>query len=247
MTTHPLITSAIQTLEDPNTPSVVERIAVRVVVEAVETGVLPGASAGVELVWAWIKRHPSDEPWGAGINAIDNERVRADVLDVLRRGDSGSGLIPVAFTMLEGAGHVMHVGDELLADLVERYSSGPFLWAVASLIARVQETRGVAPELLLATRDRWAASASPEARQQAAHLFVHLGDVDLAFAETMLADDFVAVRVAMADSLADLAEHAAPARPLLGGRLVAERHPAVRAALLRALAAIEDEMPQARS
>jgi hypothetical protein len=246
MKTHPLVSSAIEALENTDTSPAIQKIAVDAVIAAVQEGIVPSASTAVGLVWAWMKRNPECRVWAMGVGDIPNDAVRADAIEALRRTDGGTDFVDVALDVLSGRGHAAHIDDALLLELVERYPRDEHVRNVCGLVSAVHRARGLTRPLLLAIRDRWAASESHVAREQAVSLMSELPEVDLAFVEKMLADPSADVRVAMAQQLDASLEGVRLTLPPVEARLRVETHPSARAALLRAQAEIEDETPRRR-
>jgi hypothetical protein len=239
MKIHPLVSAAIDALEDVETSPTVQQLAVVLLLDALRERLVPGSSAAVGLVWRWVKRHPESHLWAGDLGSFADDAVRADAIDFLRHGDGAGDLIGIALGLLAGEGHASKIGDDLVMELVERFPDAN-VWAVRELVVAVNRTRGLTPSLLIAIRERWAASSSPIVREQAVALMFELADVDLALVAKMLDDPHADVRSAAAQRIVVNGEKARETIPLLEARLRIETHADARATLLRACAALED-------
>lgn len=212
-------------------------IAAEALLMAVNEGMPIPARTG-RVLWAWLQSVPATRPWRTTeyLGGIIDEDVRADALRILDLDDAGSDLRGVALDLLCGPTHAVHVHDDVLLRLLERLRCEEDVRQLRRLVEAVHRARGVAPALLLAIRDRLAGSSSPFVREAGVDLGVELAEPDVEFAATMINDPNADVRIAVAAQLEVGLFAADVALGLVEGRLRAESHPQVRAALLRAQA-----------
>ncbi|MBX3210753.1 MAG: hypothetical protein KF850_01835 [Labilithrix sp.] len=238
-----LLLVAVRTLEHSEVSVAMKTVATEALLSAAQNG-LPLPPRAPWLIWTLWTTNTSACSWRhvSVLGDIPDARVRAGAMAILEAKEVGEELRDLAVRVLVGVGHAAQVEDRLIMTMVERGHSVERAQEAVRLIEAVHAARGIAVEILRMVRDRWAATPTAAVREAAIAVTGQVTEPDIGFIERMLADPDADVRAAMAFEL----ERDLPGRELALGvveaRLRVEVHPRVRAALLRAQAALLDDM-----
>ena len=238
-----LSAAATATLEAPGADAGLKIAAVDALLSAMNEGItLPTTAAW--MIWSFWMTSPWSRGWRHAnrLGENPNDRIRADAIAVLDRNDSGEALRDLAIDVLVGSAHAAHVDDRFVLGLIDRATSGDHAREAVRLIEAVHAARVIPAGTLKLVRDRWAASTVSVVREQAVAVANEIAEPDVEFIEQMLADPDAEVRAVIAFGV----EREFPGRELAIGlidaRLRVEVHPRVRAALLRAQAALTEDL-----
>lgn len=238
-----LLLVAVRTLEHSEVSVAMKTVATEALLSAAQNG-LPLPPDGPWLIWNLWTTNTSACSWRhvSVLGDIPDAKVRAGAMAILEEKEVGEELRDLAVRVLVGVGHAAQVEDRLIMTMVERGRSGERAQEAVRLIEAVHAARGIAVEILRMVRDRWSASPIAAVRESAIAVAGQIADPDVTFIERMLADPAADVRSTMAFEV----EREMPGRELAVGlveaRLRVEVHPRVRAALLRAQAALIDDL-----
>jgi hypothetical protein len=230
-----LLLAAVRVLEDETIAPTFKVVASETLLTAVREGlILPTGSAW--LLWSYGKANPARDAYAMErLGSIDDADVRQDALATLFAATGGDER-DLAIHVLSGAGHALHITDEVLGHLVDRVRTGADARAAHRLIEATHRARDVSSELLRAIRDRFAASRLPEVREVSVAIAAEIAESDLAFVEKLLNDKNADVRYEMAHRLSLYLPGRELALDIIEARLAVEAHPEPRAGLLRAQA-----------
>lgn len=143
--TETLLAVAHRTLEEASASPPMRAAAAEAMLVFLREGIVLRREATRSL-WRWLVTMPSTIPWNAAdvIGRVDDEEVRASALAAFQDEESGHELRRLAGDVLGGEGHVQHLQDDVLLDLVERARSADDVSIVSPRVDREVPRRGAA-------------------------------------------------------------------------------------------------------
>ncbi len=225
----PLVRIALEVLEDDASAPGLRQVAGVTILAAFEAGVevAPGSHAAL---WRYLLGTGT----GASVLAryeIADQEVARDAIRILIDDDAGEDAGDLALGALRGS-NVRYVTDEDLVSIADRLTDEGKARRLTWLTERVNEERGLSPEILVGLRDRLAGADDPSVRAGAVEIAGLAARLDEAFAIRMLDDSAPPVRAAVADLLEKVDVLDRPlALVIVRRQLDVERHRSVLSAL----------------
>ena len=236
-----LLRVALDTLQSPETAPGLRSVACSALLTALDNAieVPPGTH------WACWKYLLGSDQSAASLHRheIHHPEVAADAVRVLLSPESGETAQDLAMAVLRGP-NVAAVTDQDIVTIADRVLSEGRSRRVTYLIERVHEHRGIAPEFLIALRDRLATAEDAAVRAAAVEVGALLPRLDVAFAVRLFGDSSALVRAAVADQLEKVEQRDRDrALQIIRDRLDHETHRSVLSACYAALATLIRRRP----
>ncbi len=236
-----LLRVALETLQDPSTAPGLRAVACSTLLAALDNAieVPPGAHMA-----CWRYLLGSDQSAAAlHRHELAHPEVAADAVRVLLNPHAGEAAQDLAMSVLRGP-NVSAVADVAIVALADSVLTEGRSRRVNYLIEQVHEHRGIAPEFLIALRDRFAASEDATVRADAIAIGALLPRLDVVFAAQMLGDGSPLVRASVVDSFDKLdARDRKAALRLIRDQLSHEAHRTVLSACYYSLGTLIRRQP----
>lgn len=234
---HPLLVACRQVLEEPTSTTAMKTVAGSALLAAFDEDLgLPVAY--VRAVWSFLRISTATYFNTEKVAEVADDSIRAEAVEMLREPNTGNSERRLAVQVLSGSGHARYLDDHTLLDLVERTRTGGYALDVAGLVVAVHKARGIPAEVLVAIRDRWS-RGSIGMKEAAITVGSELSEVDLTWTRRLLEDPEPDVRACLVYQLEREGRPCEGLAKLLDDRLRLETSPDVRAALYRAVAALD--------
>jgi len=235
---HRLLVECHCILDDPDATPAMKTIAGSAVLSAFEENLYVPLDL-TRSTWRWLRCATQTHLNVDAFSSVNDDVIRREAVAMLTDPHSGANEWRLAIHLLSGSGHAQHVEDATLMALVEAAATGGRALDLAGLIVAVHKARGVADRMLLAIRDRWT-RGSIGMKEAAVTVASELPVPDVAWVKRVLADSEPDVRACLAYQLERDGRSQEGLVGVLEEHLRVESSPDVRAAVQRALAALED-------